>query len=134
MSIQELGDEFTEINYPIEMIPIITKDDDILWYKARLIGNNGVLNVDNSLHTTFSNIFNRLKIYIDAFNVTYFIYKDTLRMYNDQNEDYDKIYGLSDELEAKLDLYKSDLRKHLSIIHDKLNELNDVLEIKHRLL
>ncbi len=134
MSMQELGDEFIEINHPIEMIPLITKDNGILWYKARLIGNNSVLNVDNSLHTMFSNIFNRLKIYIDAFNVTYFIYKDTLRMYNDQNEDYDSIYGLSDELEAKLDLYKTDLRKHLSIIHDKLNELNNVLEIKHRLL
>ena len=134
MSMQELGDEFIEINHPIEMIPLITKDNGILWYKARLIGNNSVLNVDNSLHTMFSNIFNRLKIYIDAFNVTYFIYRDTLRIYNDQNEDYDKIYGLSDELEAKLDLYKTDLRKHLSIIHDKLNELNNVLEIKHRLL
>ena len=81
----------------------------------------------------FSNIFDKLKMYIDTFNFTYFIYKDTLRMYKDQNEDYDNIYGLSEELEAKLDLYKSDLRKHLSVIHDRLNELNEVLEIKHRL-
>ena len=56
MSVRELSDEFTEINHPIEMIPLITKDNGILWYKAKLIDNNRVLNVDSDLYTKASNI------------------------------------------------------------------------------
>ena len=133
MSVGMLNDEFTEITHPVEMIPIITKDNDVLWYKSKLISNNGITNVDNNLYTMFSNIYDKLKLYIDTFNFTYFIYKDTLRLHNDQSEQYDSQFNLNNDLKEKIELYKQELKKYLAIIHEQLNKMNEVLEIKHKI-
>lgn len=132
MSVGMLNDEFTEITHPVEMMPIITKDNDVLWYKSKLISNNGITNVDNNLYTMFSNIYDKLKLYIDTFNFTYFIYKDTLRLHNDQSEQYDSQFNLNNDLKEKIKIYKQELKKHLTTIHEELNKMNEVLEIKHK--
>lgn len=126
--------KFVEIEEPLDMIPIITKDNEVLWYRAKYIGENGIRNVDIPLQERFANTFNKLKMYIDIYNFTYFVYEDAVKFFNSSKEKYYAVYGLDTELKEKIKTYTDDLNKYLSAIHNMFNEYNSLIEIKHKTL
>lgn len=124
--------EFVEIEYPNDMIPILTKDKTIIWYNEKYVGINPIRNVDVLLYDRFTSVFNKLKLYIDVFNFTYFVYKKEVDFINANSEKYDELYGLNNDLLEKVNLYRKDLNKYLTVIHDTFNVYYEILNIKHK--
>lgn len=125
--------EFDEIKYPKDMLPIVTKDKSILWFDAKFVNTKSVGNIDVLLYDKFTEVFNKLKIYIDTFNFTYFMYEKEIEFININSEEYDKQYGLNNDLMEKLNSYKNDLKRFLNRIHEEFNEYNRLLEIDYRI-
>jgi len=122
---------YSKINHIEEMIPIVTKAEEVIWYNVKFVNKNTINNIANDLHKEFNGLYNKMRLHIDVYNFILFGYENTKCLLIEQTESYDTQYELNIDIKSKCLEYKVELNKTLDCIHNLFNELNELLSIKH---